>query len=137
MTPADVLDAAGQAQRELNVIDDQIGDAITMIEAGLRQHIATRISIDVTGETFTRLAFGKVNGAWRLILDEQPLNNASREQRARALAGGHVMHLIANAANIITAQVAGRKAATEAANAVLCLLDTMESAARWREEHEG
>lgn len=114
-------------QRELDALDTQLGTAITAIEHALRARVNTRIEVAVTGERFIALAFGKHSGAWQFLVaydnDFHPLAGAARDVRARALAGGHIERLITGAAEQIRTQLDGRKAATEAANAVLHILN--------------
>lgn len=116
-----------EAQRELDEVDDQLAVAIETVEQALHDRVSSRISIDITDDPqVTCLSFGKLSGNWRLIAGlgekETPLVSASREVRARVLAGGHLERLIRETADTLRTQTLSRKAATEAANRALHLL---------------
>lgn len=116
------------ASTALNEADDQLATAIVGIEQLLSTHIGTRVEVPCTGEKFARIAFGKQDGGWHLLVEQNGqwtvLSKASREVRACALAGGHVKRLVIDSADQIRNQVVSRRLAASAANELLALLNT-------------
>lgn len=123
-----VIAKIDEAQRALDAADNRITSALELIEQSVRGIVSTRIETAVEGEKFSRVAFGKHRGAWGFLVefpggDPQTLLSCSRDVRARVLAGGHLERLLLEAADLIRNQLDGRKAAGEAANNLLQILN--------------
>lgn len=124
----DVIDDIAEAQDSLNSVDDQLSAAIRMLEHALHQRISVRIETECTGETFSRVAFGKLKGNWSFLVELggewHALTSCARDIRATALSGGHLKRLVLESADSIRNTVTGRRAATSAAQELLELLNT-------------
>lgn len=131
ITPVD-LDAIAAAQGDLDMIDDQLSQAIETIEKLLHDRLSIRVELEVESEPFTRVGFGKISGGWHLVVvmggKDHSLLSAPRAIRSRALAGGHVERLVLGAATLIRSEIDGRKAAIDAANRLLHTLTNQQGA---------
>ena len=130
MTMIAALNEIAIEQARLDSIDDQLSVAIRSIETALRDRVKTHIEIEVQDAKFNRIAFGKINGAWCLIVTmsgtQHALTHVSREARAQALEGGHVRRLIDETAQMIRDQIAKREGATKAASELLAMLGAQQ-----------
>ncbi len=115
-------------RNELNKLDDRLSDEIAQIESALRAHVSIRITTTVSDGVV--LAFGKMNGKWRLVVERddnrEALASGSRGQRAAIFRGRYIEQLISEAATQIAFEIAERKEAIEASADLRALLaDTM------------
>jgi hypothetical protein len=114
---------------KLGQLDDEIRAIIATIETVLAKHITSRVSVPFADYT---LAFGKISGAWRLVIevsdrpeDDKPLASASRETRSTVLREGQIPMLITAARGQLDAALAESELALESGRALLAALVAM------------
>ncbi len=96
---------------------------IGVIEKMLRSVVSTRISTSMPDGG--RLVYGKLDGAWRLIVEqldgndkERALSSMPRDARAAVFSGGIVESLLRDASDQINNQIVDRRAALEVASRI-------------------
>jgi hypothetical protein len=94
LTVGQKLDALVALKGRLDDLDNQIGDAIKILEGALGSiGLRVPIALDLTreqGEDVSQLAWDKCGGGWRLVAvtekqGVQPLSDTARDVRARIL----------------------------------------------------
>ncbi len=125
MTLAESLRAAKERNATLSDADTRIAETITALEEALRAHINIRIRIPIDDQRF--LAFGKIGGAWRLLVEgakeQQALASSPRDVRTMVLADGLVEKLIRDAAAQLDKQIEERRRALDAASTIFNALN--------------
>ncbi|MBP8810742.1 MAG: hypothetical protein KBG48_31315 [Kofleriaceae bacterium] len=114
---------------ELEQLDNQIGVLIVRIEKALRDlKLGMRLSVSTGrgGDSHDEvLAFDKVNGSWRLILESglsddpetwsgRPLSDVDRRSRSDMLRYGHLEELLLGAERALNEELEDRRQALEA-----------------------
>lgn len=101
--------------KRLDDLDNVISRRIVEINEGLRRILGIRVQVNWNNDR--ALAFGKLDGAWGLILVytgtgvETPLLSAPRDVRAAVFIDKVIHHLVAGAASQLTQAVAQREQA--------------------------
>lgn len=132
------LDQIVAVHGRLNDLDTQLSCAIRDVEVSIRTYVSTRIAIQVrlaNGVDVT-LAFGKHDGKWCLVLEDDvqraPLLSAPRDVRADMFAGGHIARLISEAGAQVAQQIAEREVAVRAAHGLVAALGAAPAPAKER-----
>lgn len=109
----------------LGALDIILTNKIEIVEDAFRKHMNVRVEAEWSG--FGKLVFGKLGGAWRLLVvreDGQDVALAScpRETRVAAFTHGVIDQLVRGAGGQLDAMIARRRTAIEMADELLAAL---------------
>jgi hypothetical protein len=132
MTIKDDIAKLAPRSAMLGQLDDGITNALTAIETSLRDQVRLGVRISVAIGPDDQLAFGKLGGAWRLVVvhgtHETPLACTSREMRVRIVRDGAIEKLVREAVPQLDAMIEQRKQAIVEAEKLLVALSGTEVA---------
>lgn len=112
MSLADEVAALGALRERVDALDTKLGELIQQIELHLRQHVSIRIAHTMSDGS--ALAYGKLGGTWRLLVEHQlmggavqttPLSSMPRRYRAEALDSGIIEALVRDGCAQLDAQL--------------------------------